>query len=356
MVPLYIGSTAGYSGKNLVTMGIGARLKRDGLRIGYFKPLGTHPARVGDTITDEGARYIYEVLKLDDPLELICPVVMTHDLQMTGYGRDIPGLEAKIVKAYRRLSEGKDVMLVGGAGNVYTGAFLGVSQVKLIKKLGWNVLLIDKYEGEFCLDCILAARDALGKRLIGVVLNAVTLEYRRDVEELVMTFLRRKGIEVFGALPQDDVLAAIKVEDIAEGLSAKILCAHDKLDGLVKNFLIGGMQVDKFMEYHRKAPHNAVIVGGDRSDVQMVALEGSTECLILTGDLYPNDLILARAEERGVPVMIVRDDTYSVAQKIQRLGSRLRLKEPEKVTRAIKAVDTHLDFGLLYRQLGLQKG
>lgn len=356
MVPLYIGSTAGYSGKNLITMGIGARLQKDGYRIGYFKPLGTHPTRVNGLITDEGAKFIHDILKLEDPLELVCPVVMTHDLQVTAYQKDVPGLEAKIINAYRQLAADKDVMLVGGAGNVYTGAYLGVSQVKIIKKLGLNVLLIDKYEGEFCLDCILAARDALGKRLIGVVLNAVTLEYREDVEELVTTFLRRKGIEVFGALPQDEVLAAIKVEDIAEGLGAKILCAHDKLDGLVKHFLIGGMQVDKFMEYHRRAPHNAVIVGGDRSDVQMVALEGSTECLILTGELYPNDLILAKAEERGVPVMIVRDDTYTVAQKIQRLGGRLRLKETEKVARAIKAVGAHLDFGLLYRKLGLQQG
>jgi len=147
MVPLYIGSTSGYSGKNLVTMGIGARLKRDGYRIGYFKPLGTHPARAGDVITDEGARFIYQVLGLADPLEFICPVVMTHDLQVTAYGRDVAGLEQRISKAFRQLSAGKDVMLVGGAGNVYTGAFLGVSGVKIIKKLGLKVLLIDKYEG-----------------------------------------------------------------------------------------------------------------------------------------------------------------------------------------------------------------
>jgi hypothetical protein len=200
----------------------------------------------------------------------------------------------------------------------------------------------------------MAAREALGARLIGVVLNAVTLEYRGDVEELVTTFLRRKGIEVFGALPHDEVLASIKVEDLAEHLNAKLLCCHDKLDGLVKRFLIGGMQVDKFLEYHRKAPHNAVIVGGDRSDVQMVAIEGRSECLILTGDLYPSDFVLVKAEERGVPIMLVRDDTYTVAEKIHSLGTRLRLKETEKVERAIKAVDSHIDFGLLYRKLGLE--
>jgi BioD-like phosphotransacetylase family protein len=354
MVPLYIGSTSGYAGKSLVTTGIGARLKKDGYRIGYMKPLGTHPTRVEGVITDEGAMFIRGVLGIEDPVDLICPVVMTHDLQMTAYKKDIEGLEGKITSAFRKLSEGKDVMLLGGAGNVYTGAYLGVSGVKIIKKLGCKVLLIDKYEGEFCLDCVLAAHDALGSRLIGVVLNAITHEYRRDVEGLITTFLRRKGVEVFGVLPHDEVLAAVKVEDLAEQLNAKVLCCQDKLDGMVKTFLIGGMQVDRFIEYARTAPHNAVIVGGDRSDVQMVALEGSTECLILTGDLYPSDMVLAKAEERGIPIMLVREDTYRVAERIQRLSNKLRLKETEKVQRAIQTVDKHIDFELLYRQLGLK--
>ncbi|MFH0810493.1 MAG: phosphotransacetylase family protein [Pseudomonadota bacterium] len=354
MVPLYISSTSGYSGKNLVTMGIGARLKKDGYRVGYMKPLGTDPVRVGATLTDGGASFLRDALGLADPLDLISPVLLTHDLKVRGYGQDIPGLESRIVEAYRQLSADKDVMLLGGAGNIYTGAFLGISGAKLIKKLGLKVILIDKYEGEFCLDCILAARDALGNRLIGVILNAVTQEYLRDVEDLIVGFLHRKGIEFFGALPQDDVLASIKVEDLAERLRARILCCHDRLDGMVRKFLIGGMNVDRFLEYYRKSPHNAVIVGGDRSDVQMVALEGRSECLILTGDFYPSDMILARAEERGVPVMLVRDDTYTVTEKIQRLGSTLRLKEPEKVQRAIQAVNKHVNFEALYRHLGLK--
>jgi hypothetical protein len=355
MVPLYVGSTASYSGKSLVTMGIGARLKRDGYKVGYFKPLGTHPRREGGVVTDDGTWLIYNVLGLQDPLELVCPVILTHDLQIKAYGEDVPGLEDRIVRAYKEVSKDKDVMLVGGAVNLYFGAFLGIAQHQLVKKLGLKVLLVDRYDGEFCVDCILAGKELLGNRLVGVVLNAVSLDYRRDVEELVAAFLGRKGIQLLGALPHDEILGSIKVRDLVENLSAKLLCCHDKLDGLVKRFLIGGMQVDKFLEYYRKAPHNAVIVGGDRSDVQMVAVEGHTECLILTGDLYPSEFILARAEQRGVPIMLVRDDTYTVAQKIQRLSTRLRLRETEKVKRALRIVDKHLDFARLYSLLGLPR-
>ena len=53
----------------------------------------------------------------------------------------------------------------------------------------------------------------------------------------------------------------------------------------------------------RKARNKAVITGGDRADIQLAALETSTKCIVLTGDLYPNAIILARAQECGVPIV-----------------------------------------------------
>ena len=82
---------------------------------------------------------------------------------------------------------------------------------------------------------------------------------------------------------------------------------------MVENFLIGTMQVENFMTHFRKHKNSAVIVGGDRSDVQLVALEGNCPCLVLTGNLYPNDIILTRSEVLSIPIVVVRDDTFTVA-------------------------------------------
>ena len=40
---LYIGSTSPYAGKNMLSLGIGLRLQKEGLRIGYMKPVGAVP-------------------------------------------------------------------------------------------------------------------------------------------------------------------------------------------------------------------------------------------------------------------------------------------------------------------------
>ena len=43
MRALYIGSTAGNSGKTMITMGLGLRLKEQGQKVGYLKPVGRSP-------------------------------------------------------------------------------------------------------------------------------------------------------------------------------------------------------------------------------------------------------------------------------------------------------------------------
>ena len=58
------------------------------------------------------------------------------------------------------------------------------------------------------------------------------------------------------------------------------------------------------MTYFRRKPNKAVITGGDRADIQLAALETSTRCLILTGNLYPSPAVLNRAEELCVPVLL----------------------------------------------------
>jgi len=116
------------------------------------------------------------------------------------------------------------------------------------------------------------------------------------------------------------------------------------------------MQVDRATEYFKRTKNNAVIVGGDRADIQSSAIESGTECLVLTGELYPGEIIIARAEQKGIPVIVVRDDTYSVAKKLEKLSVRLRLRDKAKVAHGMDLVMQNVNFPLLYKKLGLSVG
>lgn len=353
MISLYVGSTSGYSGKSLVSMGVGLRLKKDGLRVGYFKPVGILPIKVENILTDKDAWFIYRVFELKDHVAEICPVVLTQELTVRAYLKDIRGLLRKIERSFKQLSQDKDIMIVGGSGSIYSWSVLGVSGLKVIKRLNAKVLIVVKYEGEFCVDYILQAKKDLGDHFIGVIFNKVTHEFRQSVDDYIVPFLKRRGIDVIGILPHDPLVGSITVEELNEMLGGKVLCCHDRLNNLVERFLIGAMQVDRATEYFKMTKNNAVIVGGDRADIQLSAIESGTECLVLTGELYPSELIVSRAEQKNIPIIVIRDDTYTVAKKVERLSVRLRLRDKAKVAHGTELVMKNVNFPLLYKHLGI---
>jgi BioD-like phosphotransacetylase family protein len=353
MKALFIGSTAGNSGKTLVTVGLGLSLKDAGLKVGYFKPLGRMPVTANGRTVDADAQFVKGVLGIEEPLETVCPVVLTQDLITRGLRGQAGDLRAVVHEAFERIAAGKDIVLVGGAGSLADGAFLGISGTRLAKELKTQVLLIDPYTTEVCVDCILTAKEALGDRLAGVVLNRVAAADLSVVEETVVPFLNGKGAEVLGVLPLDPLLDAVTVRQLTEILTGKVLCGLDRLEEFVERFSVGAMDVEAALGYFRKLPNKAVITGGHRPDIILAALETSTKCLILTGDQIPNELLVARAREVGVPMITVPYDTLTTVEKLEAVLGRIRIREEKKVRRARELVASRLDVKKLLARIGM---
>jgi hypothetical protein len=354
MKTLFIGSTAGNSGKTMITVGLALALKESGYKVGYVKPLGKMPTTVNGKIVDADAQFLKSVLQLPEPLEQICPVVLTQDLVARGLRGEAGDLRSRIQQAYEAVSAGKDVVLLGGAGSLADGAFLGMSGTRLAKEFRASVLLIDPYLNEVCIDCILTAKETLGDHLMGVVLNRVTPQSLPEVEQMVVPFLVGKGVEILGVLPLDRVLDAITVRQMVEVLDGKVICGQDRLDQFVERFSVGAMDVDAALGYFRKLPNKAVITGGHRADIQLAALETSTKCLVLTGDQMPNEIIIARAREVGVPMIAVHYDTLTTVEKLESVLGRIRIREERKVQRARELLRDRLNYRRIIEKLGLK--
>ncbi|MDO9081831.1 MAG: phosphotransacetylase family protein, partial [Humidesulfovibrio sp.] len=348
MVGVYIGSTSGYSGKNLIAMSLGLRFKKEGLRVGYMKPVGAVPRKENGQPGDEDAFFLQEVLGLRQDPSLVTPVVVNREFTVRAFSEDIGDLMPGIVSAYAELSRDKDVMIIAGSGNLLgSGTYCGLDWVNVSRALQAKAVLIDRYQNELRYDYVLRCKEILGDDLAGVILNDIPDHYRSEVDELIAPFFKRKGVDVLGVIASDPIMSAIKVSDLAERLGGKIISAHHKADRVVENFLIGTMQVENFLTHFMRHKNSAIIVGGDRSDVQLVALEGSCPCLILTGNLYPNDIILTRSEVLQTPIIMVREDTFSVAKKMENILSRHKLRDMIKVNHGVQLVGAALDFETL---------
>ena len=354
MAGLYIGSTGGFAGKNMIALSLGLKLQKDGHRIGYMKPVGAVPSKTGERSGDDDAFFLQGVLGLEGDPELVTPVLVTQDFKVKAFAGDCPGLIDTIKQAYATLSKDREVMIVGGSGSfLFSGKYCGVDGANVSAALDLKVLLIDRYHTDLNYDYLLRAREVLGDRLIGAVLNDIPEAAANDVQSIMVPLLERHGIAVLGMIPRDPLMSAIKVGDLAERLGGKIISVHNKSERVVENFLIGTMQVENFMTHFRRQKNSAIIVGGDRSDVQLVALEGKCPCLVLTGNLYPNDIILTRSEVLEIPIIVVRDDTYTVAKKMETILSSIKLRDIVKIKHGAQLVNSSVDMNAIKESLEL---
>lgn len=353
MLGIYIGSTAGYSGKNMVAMSMGKKFQKMGYQVGYMKPVGVLPREKDGKTGDEDAFFVQEVLGLSDNPSIVSPVLVDQDFKVRAFRGQCDNLMPIIEKNYQQLCKGKDVIIVSGSGSMYSGRYCGLDGVSMVKALNLNAVVIDRFNKELNYDFLTVLKDELGENMLGAILNDIPPAFNEELNSMLIPFLESKKIKILGVIPKDPLMGAIKVSDLSSRLGGRIISAPDKADKVVENFVIGTMQVENFMLHFKKSRRSAVIVGGDRSDVHLVALEGNTQCLVLTGNLYPNDIILTRSEVLGIPIILVREDTYTVARQMDTILSRHKLRDAIKIQHGSQLVNTALDYQYIRQATGL---
>lgn len=347
MKTLIVASTRPYSGKSGICVALLSILSERGVRAGYFKPYGTMPVTVDDVLTDQDAAYVVRHASAAVPLAAVCPVVGSRALVEEVLAHDPGGYPGRMSNAFAAASADAEVMVVEGTSDLSQARTLGLNLCAIADSLDASVLLVDRPEGADLPDTVLWASDCLGDRLAGVVFNAVRDHAFDFVAHASAGFLVSRGIPVFGVMPHDPLLSSVTVAEIVDALSGTVLCAEDHLDDPVERFMVGAMGQDKALRYFRRRAHKAVITGGDRADVQLAALETDTRCVILTGDLQPSGLVVSRAEELGVPMVLVAMDTLTAVEKMESLLGRVRLHDPAKAARMREMFAASVDSGAL---------
>jgi BioD-like phosphotransacetylase family protein len=349
MVYLYIASMRGFSGKSLITLGLGLLLKEKGYRVGYIKPFGRIPIKAGGHLVDADAEFMRKALDIQDPPEVVSPFTVAAETQgsaMKGRGAD---KFAAVKKAIASISD-KDIVIVGGAADLFEGSVFGINALRLIDHLDAKTIVIEPWNAEGSVDTIIGSRELLGESFLGCVINKIPQAAHDFIKTSVRPYLVKKGIPVFASLHRDILLDSVTVRQLKDILDGRVLCCEQGLDEFIENYSVGAMDVDSALKYFRRTPRKAVITGAHRSDIQLAALETSTKCIILTGGLTPNDVIIGKARLAGVPIVSVREDTFRTVQKIEAVLGKIRIREQKKVAKTREIVEKEFDMkGFLSR-------
>ena len=356
MATLYITSTETFSGKSALCVGLARRMRRDGMSVGYLKPLSSG-ARLAAGLVDEDAEFFRQTLDLSDPIEDMAPVgISPAVLERFLKGSETTDFREKLRAAYDRIAKGRDVVILEGGSSLREGYTVGLPPPLVAQLLGARALAIIHYdEDQQAMDDLLAAQAQFGDRFAGAVLNGVPRQRMPFAQEVAKPALEARGLPVYAVLPQERLLLSISVGELVELLAGEVLCCADHLDELVEHLMVGAMGVDSALTYFRRKPNKAVITGGDRPDIQLAALETSTKCLILTGDLRPSPIIVGRAAEVGVPMILVKQDTLAAVEVIERYFGKTRIHQAKKIERFEEMLADRFDFERLYAALDLRR-
>ncbi len=355
MKSLYVTSVDRYSGKTALCLAFGKRLIENGYKVGYLKPLSLQPWLVAGEVADEDAAFVKQALGLAVAPADLSPVVVTPDLlQEHLTGANAGDLMPKVCAAAEAAGEGQDILLLEGGGSLREGYVMGLPTPKVATELGSKVLVVVKYRDEVLLmDDIMAARFRLGDAMCGVVINRVPAHAQEFVKEVACPYFEKQGIPIFGVLPEVRGLAALTVEELLEVLDAEILTETQTTEAVIENLTVGAMTAEAALSRMRKQRNKAVITGGDRTDIQLAALETSTTCLVLTGNLHPSPLIIKQADQMGVPVLLVPENTMEAIESIDRVFGKTRLGQTAKLEQFQTLLSEHVNLKRLYECLGL---
>ncbi|MGA9378451.1 MAG: phosphotransacetylase family protein [Phormidium sp.] len=350
---LLIGSTESYSGKSAVILGLAHQLKEKKLDIAYGKPLGTcWNDSLGDAM-DEDVKFLAQSLNL--PVDRIRKTLFFLNEQTVENrikGEDTIDYREELAK-YLDVAAGELVFLEG-PGTLDEGSLFDLSLLDVANTVNASILLVSRWQSVLSVHKLLSAKRLLGDRLLGVMLNDVPAAEMEIAQTEVRPFLEKREVPVLGILPRSALLRSVTVRELVKQLKAEVLCRSDRLDLLVESLTIGAMDVNSALKYFRKGRNMAVVTGGDRTEIQLAALETSTQCLILTGHIPPSDLILSRAEDLEIPILSVDLDTLTTVEIIDRAFGQVRLQEPIKEECIRQLMTEHFDINRLLAKLDFQ--
>ena len=347
---LLIGSCEPFSGKSALVLGIAKRLIEHNKEVRIGKPLATCieltnlPSMSYEGLIDDDVKFIGSTLKIKEE-NLISSVGLLDDISAE---KRIANKDLSPGKGFDQIKElvnddFEGLNILEAAGSLNEGMIYGLSLSQLAENLEAKVLIVNLWEDCKSVDALLDAKKQLGDRLAGVVLNAVLPEEIEKIKNKIIPSLKGMNIEVFGAMPKSPLLRSVTVGELVRRLDAEVICCPEKDQLLVETLSIGAMGVNSAMEFFRRRRNMAVVTGADRTDIQLAALEASTQCLILTGLGEPLSQLIYRAEELEVPILKVELDTLASVEIIEQAFGHVRIHESIKASYAVQLVQENVN-------------
>ena len=271
---------------------------------------------------------------------------------MTEARRDLsPSTTESIVTAFNQMVDRAGAVIIEGPPAATPQGQPLPLAASLAETLDAQIVALVRHRPDLQIEESIAPLEALGDRLLGVVLNGVPRYRGHTARSSLAPALETHGLKVLGSVPEARCMLGVTVGRLVEHIKGTFLMGDEKRDQLVDHVMIGGLVLDSGVDYFARYEKKAVIVRGDRPDIQMAALATPTRCLVLTGGHHPIQYVEYEAREEEVPVVIVESDTLTTARSLNTLFGGVTVHHPDKADCYADLLSKSIDLGPLYAAL-----
>jgi len=374
----YVVPTGPGVGLTSVCLGLVRALDREGLRVGFFKPIRQPGA-------DEGAERSTHFVRSTTTLEPAEPLTFREVEALLTAGKR-PELLQEVVARYQRSALGSEVVIVEGLVATADQPGLDTLNSDVAQALDAELLLVGAVGrstlAEFNDRVELVAGQYGGagsSKVLGLIVNKVNAPHQEVVastrtelrpparlltrERLVeaCAVFRNEGFRLYGTVPWQQAMVSPRTEDVAQYLGARPLFGGDIAHRRVVDVSLVARSVANMT--HRLRPDALIVTPGDRDDIIlatcMAALNGVPLAgLVLTGGIRPNQHVMKLCEKAlatGLPLLLVETDSYVTAAHAAAMNLEVPGDDLERIERVMDTVASFLDVERLKNRIATDR-
>ncbi len=362
LLQLYIAGTKQNDGKTTLALGLFNILKDSYPGLGYCKPVGQQFRIIDNKKIDKDVVLMNEIFQLEANIQDMSPVAVpkgfTEEFILNG---DTQHLDENIVAAFERAKKNRDLIIIEGTGHAGVGAVFDLSNADVAQLIKSPVIIVAGGGIGRPIDEIMlnkALFDHRNVEVLGVIINKVLPEKYDKVNDLVRRGLKRKGIDVFGVIPHYPALSSPTIKQIVEDTKGTLLCGETELERVVGRILIGAMPPTTALDYLKGDV--LLIAPGNREDLLITSMIGkalnvkekyNVQGIVLTGDILPHPRVLELLKQSNIPVISVKEDTYEMARKINKMVVKIKPYDKEKIETVKSMTKEYVNTDLLLEKL-----
>ena len=337
MQTFFLAPTRQNVGLTSVALGVVRALQRQGLRVGFAKPVTQD-----DTATERSVHFAREICQVAAPNALTTAQVVAR----ISAGQ-IDELLEDIVSLCMGAAQDADVLVIEGLHTDPSFSFTTRLNADIARSLQAEMVLVTSaHDAGAASEVKLTASQfrAAGCKIAGCIFNKAAPEFDAAAAQAAL-----ERLPLWGVIRNNPALLAPRTLDVARHLNADIVVEGEIAQRRVLETVVAARSAAEMI--NRLNPCSLVVSAGDRDDVMLATALAASRGVQLAGLLLTHGSVIdprimelsAKALDNGLPILRVNADTYSTAAAISRISPAVAADDFERMSQVLDSVAEELD-------------